>query len=200
VRKAERKAGRERRPEPEEAAHFAPVEEEHPSKEPVRLKKLTARRTSNGFQPEETVLPSIPEEKRISMKQEPDPEPVDRLAPRIIRPEAGIVPLGSLGENEKKRGIEDGIGHKNVEPNTGIKPSVPSASSGMIRVQPRVKSYFEPKRNEMSEKVEKPETVAPVQVTIGRIEIRATTASAPRQRIRADPPVMSLEDYLKIKR
>lgn len=198
VRKAERKAGRERRPEPEEAAPFVPVEEEHPSKEPVRLKKLTARRTSNGFQPEETVLPSIPEEKRVSMKQEPDPEPVDRRAPRIIRPEAENVPLGSIGEN-KKKGIEDGIGRKNVEPNIGIKPSVPSASSGMIRVQPRVKSYYEPKRWKMEE-VEKPEAMASVQVTIGRIEIRATTASAPRQRIRADPPVMSLEDYLKIKR
>ena len=66
-------------------------------------------------------------------------------------------------------------------------------------MQPRVKSYYEPKRWKM-EKVEKPEAMAPVQVTIGRIEIRATTASAPRQRIRADPPVMSLEDYLKIKR
>lgn len=197
VRKAERKAGRERRHEPEKAAPFALVEEEHPSEEPVHLKMLNVRRKLDGLQPEETVLPSIPEEKRLLMK--PDPEPVDRPAPRIIRPEAEIVPLGSIRENEN-RGIEDGFGHKNVEPNIGIKSSVPSASSGIIRVQPRVKSYFETKRNEISEKVEKPEAVAPIQVTIGRIEIRATTTSATRQRIRADPPVMSLEDYLKIKR
>ena len=60
-------------------------------------------------------------------------------------------------------------------------------------------SYFRPKRNEISDKVAKPETSAPVQVTIGRIEIRATPETAKPQRKRADPPVMSLEDYLKNK-
>jgi hypothetical protein len=66
--------------------------------------------------------------------------------------------------------------------------------------RPAVMSYFGTKQNEILGKLLKPETTASVQVTIGRIEIKATPEAATSQRKRAEPPVMSLEDYLKIKR
>jgi hypothetical protein len=61
-----------------------------------------------------------------------------------------------------------------------------------VSVQPRVPTYGEP--------VE-PTSAAPppiIQVTIGRIDVRATPApAAPAQRQRATPPVMGLDDYLR---
>ena len=177
VQKVIEKIGLEYQISPEEPSPFAPIEEK--------------------------IIPlSIPEGKHVSPKQKTDLilKAVDRSAYKIGQRKEEVMPHVSIDKNEQKSGTEHGIRQKSRELIAGTKPSKPSVSPGMVAAQPHVKSYFRSEGNEILDKVAKPETSAPVQVTIGRIEIRATPATATPQRKRADHPVMSLEDYLNIKR
>ncbi len=205
VQKVLEKNGLENRPPMEGPAPFAPTEEEQISRELSYGGKSTERITSDGRRSDKIVLFPSKEEKPVFPEQKPnlDLKSLDRLASRIVQREEEIMPIASIEVNEKKSG-ESGakrdIRHKVVEPIAGIKPLMPSISPVMAASQPNAKSYFGPKRNEISEKVAKPETSASVQVTIGRIEIRAAPATTTPQRKRTEPPVMSLKDYLKNKR
>jgi len=78
-----------------------------------------------------------------------------------------------------------------AEPPAGLIARLPAA----ITVQPRVSAYGEPAAPPSAEPVS-PTPI--IQVTIGRIDVRATPApAAPAQRQRATPPVMGLDDYLR---
>ncbi len=177
VQKAIEKIGLEYQISPEEPSPFAPIEEK-------------------------TIPLSIPEGKHVSPEQKTDLilKVVDRSASKIGQRKEEVMPHVSIEKNEQKSGTEHGIRQKTGELIAGTKPSKPLVSPGMVAAQPYVKSYFRSEGNGILDMVAKPETSASVQVTIGRIEIRATPATATPQRKRADHPVMSLEDYLKIKR
>lgn len=114
-------------------------------------------------------------------------------------PEEEIVPSAIVEEDNNGILREYGIGHKSGE-TIMIDPLKTLVSSGMMGAWPHVKSYFGPQENEASHDMAKPKTDPPVIVTIGRIEIRATSGVAAPQRKRTVPPAMSLEDYLKNKR
>jgi hypothetical protein len=196
VEKVIEKARSEHQPSLDGPMPFTPVEEKQIPREPSYEQEPIERRTSESRRPEKFVPHAFVEEELVSMKQKPNREALDRPASENTRPEEGIVPF-ALVEGNKKRSV---IRHKTGELIVSIKPLTQSISPGMVVAQPYVKSYFRPKRDEILDKVAKPETTATVQVTIGRIEVRATQAAAIPQRKRAEPPVMSLEDYLKIKR
>lgn len=180
----------------------APTREEQIFREPGHKMKSARRRTSERPRPDGNVSLLSQEEKPVSPEQESNLslKSVDRLASGIEPREEEIIPAALIEVNEKKSGAKHDIRHKIIEPIASIKPLMPSISPVMVAAVSNSKSYFGPKRNEISEKVAKPETSASVQVTIGRIEIRAMPATATPQRKRTEPPVMSLEDYLKNKR
>ena len=71
-------------------------------------------------------------------------------------------------------------------------------SSGFapIIAQPRVTPYAKPAAPALTEPQAMPQPVPTIQVTIGRIEVRATPPPAPPQNRRPAPAVMSLDEYL----
>jgi hypothetical protein len=79
--------------------------------------------------------------------------------------------------------------------------TIPSTSATVV-VQPQVMPYVEPKASAPTQVTATPEPMPTIQVTIGRIEVRATPPPTPpsqRQREtlpRSAPPVMSLDEYL----
>jgi hypothetical protein len=194
VQKVTGNIGLENRSSREEPSPSATSEEEQTSRKLSYERKSTSR-TSEGTRPEEIVPISDPEQKQnLSLKA------VDLPVIRIMQREEEIVPMASIEDIEKKRGIVGGVRHETVVPIARIKPLSQPVSPGMVAAQPYVKSYFKKERNKILDRAAKPEQAAPVQVTIGRIEIRATPTTAIPQRKHAEPSVMSLEDYLKIKR
>jgi hypothetical protein len=177
-----------------------PVEREQISRELSRHKKAVRGRSE--IRQHDEMTPFTPAEKGENFpKQKTDLKlkPADPSASRIKQQEGGAVHIASIRENGEEEGAKyDRL--KAVEPIAGIRQSMPSISPAMVAAQARVKRYSGTKCNETTEKAAKPETEASVQVTIGRIEIRASPVAATPQRKRTEPQVMSLEDYLKIKR
>ena len=75
-----------------------------------------------------------------------------------------------------------------------VRPSRPA----MAILQPQVTLYYEPPASAPPEAPARPEPAPTIQVTIGRIEVRATPPPAPPpQRQRSASPVMSLDEYLR---
>jgi len=72
----------------------------------------------------------------------------------------------------------------------------PSRIARTIIAQPRMTPYVKPAVPASSEPLEALQPAPTIQVTIGRIEVRATPPSAPLQNRRPAPPVMSLGEYL----
>lgn len=107
-----------------------------------------------------------------------------------------------LSANEKERGSSPGqsskheISEKVASPQSLKKRAPP----GIVVVRPSVKSHMGAESNARGERMAKAEIKPDVQVTIGRIEVRATPATATQQRKRDYPSEMSLDEYLKIKR
>ncbi len=194
VQKVTGNIGPEYRSSPEEPSPSAHFEEEQTSRK-LSYERKSTRRTSEGPRPEKIVPISVPEQNQnLSLKV------VSLPVSRIMQREEEIVPMASIEDIEKKRGATGGIRHETVVPIARIKPLTQPVSPGMVAAQPYVKSYFKQELNKILDMAAKPELAAPVQVTIGRIEIRATPTTAIPQRKHAEPSVMSLGDYLKIKR
>ncbi|MDD1759648.1 MAG: hypothetical protein LUQ44_03490 [Methanothrix sp.] len=183
-----------------EIAPFAAAIKEDSYNEPVNLRER-AGKGSDVLPPGEKAS-RIQEEEQISLMPEPEKslKKGGILLSRIISREIEFMPLQPIEVDDTEKRMEVRIGWDSSEPAASIEPSVPPASPVLTRVRPRLKSYFEPKREEMPENTAIREVTQPVQVTIGRIEVKATNESAKPQRVRASPPVMSLDDYLKIKR
>lgn len=75
-------------------------------------------------------------------------------------------------------------------------PAVRPVSAGGVIAQPQVVSA--PRREPAQPDPVRPEPAPVIQVTIGRIEVRATPpATRPARSARTTPPVMSLEEYLR---
>ncbi len=196
--------GREAKPEGQstkkEAPPIASIKKGASYNEPVDVKVLASK--GSDILPPEEKAPRTQEEERIPLMPEP-PKSLKKagvLASRIIRREIEIIPLKSIEVDETEKGMEGRIDWDSSEPVASFEPSMPPASPVLTMARPRVKSYFESKMKEMPERAVMQEEAAPVLVTIGRIEVKATNESAKPQRVRASPPVMSLDDYLEIKR
>ena len=73
-----------------------------------------------------------------------------------------------------------------------------SARPAMVVVQPQVTRYLRQTTPAPAEAAARPEPTSTIQVTIGRIEVRATPPPAkPPSEKRSAPPVMSLDEYLR---
>ncbi len=75
-------------------------------------------------------------------------------------------------------------------------PPPAQASPATIVAAPEVIPYLEPVAPPRSQ-TPAPEAGPSVQVTIGRVEVRATPAPAAPKKTRSRPPVMSLDEYLR---
>jgi hypothetical protein len=64
-----------------------------------------------------------------------------------------------------------------------------------VVARPQVRPYPEPELSSAAEPAAKPEPT--IQVTIGRIEVRATSAASPPRKQMPTAPMLSLEDYLR---
>jgi hypothetical protein len=68
---------------------------------------------------------------------------------------------------------------------------------GPLTAQPSVRSYLKPITSAAAiEQAAEPQSPPTIQVTIGRVEVRATSQPAPAAKQKAAPPVMSLDQYL----
>lgn len=76
-----------------------------------------------------------------------------------------------------------------------VEPTLTRAAH-TVMVQPHVASYVNPAVPASIEPLDAPQPAPTIQVTIGRIEVRATPPSALPQSKRLTPPVMSLDEYL----
>jgi hypothetical protein len=130
----------------------------------------------------------------------------DALAPHRARvpceSDAGAV-APSIGKLESVRPeIEDRRGAlelRSSELSGGERVTAPdpvTAISARVVAQPRVGLYAEPAAPRRPRPAIQPEPT--IQVTIGRVEVRATQSAAPaRPRERHTPSAMSLEEYLR---
>jgi hypothetical protein len=85
------------------------------------------------------------------------------------------------------------IAHSESPPVQPTRPSAPATTA----VEPRVTPYVKPSARARAEPAATPKPAPTIQVTIGRIEVRATPPPAPPQKQRSAPPVMSLDEYLR---
>ena len=117
----------------------------------------------------------------ISSKSQPSP--LDPIVQRIVteRVVSSVEPSAKV------------TSHREASP---IKTTLPATSAKVV-VQPQVKPHVEPKAPVPVQEQAMPEAIPTIQVTIGRIEVRATpppTPVSPRQRPALS--VMSLDEYL----
>ncbi len=144
--------------------------------------------------------------------QQPEPDQAT-LTPTPASEEMGATPPRTTPEGESQRALKPLIQHivterisSPAEPPRTAHP-LPELSPvrqtyppipGTIVARPETRSYIEakpPAHFEMPARREPPPTI---QVTIGRIEVRATPPAAPSPRTqRPKPPVMSLDEYLR---
>lgn len=81
-------------------------------------------------------------------------------------------------------------------PELSSRTTTRSSPLAPIIAQPRVTAYSKPAASAPPQPAAAPQPAPTVHVTIGRIEVRATSPSVPPQGRRAAPPVMSLDEYL----
>ncbi|MDR3415529.1 MAG: hypothetical protein P4L83_05010 [Nevskia sp.] len=124
--------------------------------------------------------PAPPPEARRAPQSEPPVEPQHKVMPRTERP----APMATLPAQES-----DDPFAPMASPQRSPAAVTPPAPPVLPRVEPRPQPPQAP--------VQRRAAAEPaIQVTIGRIEVRATSAPAERRKT-AGTPVMSLEDYLR---
>jgi hypothetical protein len=196
-----------------------------PASSPIVIEPLALRReaqpagTGNGTSA--TVPRRSPaQEDRPPLEPVPQPIMIERIALRQDPRAAGIgagteaALLRSTGQQEPRPPRPVAIQLSDVEgvtpptepsltdtAHSGLPPTqgVSSPIVATIVARPQVVPYVKPTTPPtMSEPTAAPELAPTIQVTIGRIEVRATPPPAPSpQRQRVAPPVMSLDEYLR---
>jgi hypothetical protein len=121
------------------------------------------------------------------------------LAPRMLlaryQDKAGEAetmgaPRSSPAEGERHTALEPAMTRPEPRPADGVFP----AAAAPITALPRVKPYLGPTPPAPAQAAAQLEPT--IQVTIGRIEVRATPPAQPPKQ-RSEPPVMSLDEYLR---
>ncbi len=156
-----------------------------------------------------TILPpTAPERLSRSVPQQPDSER-SVLSPVVPSETTETEPSNYILQSKSQPPLLEPIVQQivtervvsPVQPSVKVKAhsepiSVPSTSATVV-VQPQIKPHVERKALAPVQEQTTPEPIPTIQVTIGRIEIRATPPPiAPSQQQRPTPSVMSLDQYL----
>jgi hypothetical protein len=102
-----------------------------------------------------------------------------------------MLPAGSAESQSVEQPTSSYPGNFNME-RLALQPSMSLRASQILR--PLDARRFESARSAPTERP--PETKSSIQVTIGRVEVRAALTGETSRKERAAPPVMSLEEYL----
>jgi hypothetical protein len=121
----------------------------------------------------EATLKSVP---RPAMT---DPHALDRGEPAVPAFRVHSISMPALAD---------------VEPAATFSDRARATTSVGIVVRPTVRPRLDPIRPTVEGA---PPSVPTIQVTIGRVELRATSPATPARTPRSGPHVMSLDDYLK---
>lgn len=100
------------------------------------------------------------------------------------------MPRSGPAEGERHTALEPAITRPEPRPAEGSLP----AAAAAVTARPRVRPYLEPMPPAPAPAAAQLEPT--IQVTIGRIEVRATPPAQPPKQ-RSEPPVMSLDEYLR---
>jgi len=118
------------------------------------------------------------------------PSPVESIGARTV----ATTPAG-LAERENRAALEPAISRPKPSPDETTRPIAPAP----VVVQPHVTPAprVEPAAPAPAEPMATHKPAPTIQVTIGRIEVRATPPPVPPPKQRSTPLVMSLDDYLR---
>ncbi len=135
-------------------------------------------------------------------KQQPALEPLIReiVVERMISPEVSPAGDATRVRTEGQPSLKTAEG----ENQTVIEQAIPrpelypvAETRARVVAQPHVTRYVEPAGPVPTQPVARPEPTPTIQVTIGRVEVRATPPPVPpSKKERPKPPVMSLDEYL----
>jgi len=116
---------------------------------------------------------------------------IERLLATLLAPQTGAERARTAGRRDA--GPREGHGTAEIEEASQHQPA-PVVARPQVTHVPRA----EPAAPPATKEAPAPEAAPTIQVTIGRVEVRATPPPAPApQRPRAKPPVMSLDEYLR---
>ncbi|MGH7495330.1 MAG: hypothetical protein ACREOO_23465 [bacterium] len=113
----------------------------------------------------------------------------ESVTPRTAMAQDEAASLRSSGEEPRPR--------KFLRSATPADQRLVQSIPARIVVQPHIASYVEQAMPASPQSLETPKPAPTIQVTIGRIEVRATPPVTQPQRQRSAPQVMSLDEYLR---
>lgn len=164
--------------------------------------------------PTSVAVPEPSAGKLSGTEARPWPGHVRPMAPPGIVPgDTGAAPPLSALERQWEPSLEPAVNHgvpgesaqpaeprlpatPHLEP-SGLEPTRRSTPAAVV-VRPHVAPHVEPKAPSAAGALATPKSAPSIQVTIGRIEVKATSPQAPSPHtIRSAPPAMSLDDYLR---
>jgi len=152
---------------------------------------------------------SEPEPRRVPAPTQPSPVAQRNLEPRVVE---HVSPLEVESEARRQRPPEvESEARVQTQPVSRIEPLAEQpdhASRTRVAVEPQVTRHFAPRLNEPAAgepeqaKAQGAESEHTIQVTIGRIEVRAVAAADTQpkgsaQQRRQNQSLMSLDDYLR---
>lgn len=141
-----------------------------------------------------TKRPPLPATAEPFIRERPqEAEPIRPGVPEIPAATTITVQPPGAAEEGRQPAIEPAIARAGPSPWQTPRPSEPAT----VVVRPYVTPYVEPEVPAVPGPAETPKPEPAIQVTIGRVEVRAMPAPAPPpQRRRPAAPMMSLEEYL----
>jgi hypothetical protein len=135
-------------------------------------------------------------------KQQPTLQPLfqEIVVERMVSPVASPPTDASSVKSESALSLSTAERESQTAPEQDIRGPEPSPvleTPARVVVQPHVTPYVEPAGPIPTGPVPRPEPTPTIQVTIGRVEVRAMPPPATGSKIeRPKPPVMSLDEYL----
>jgi hypothetical protein len=123
-------------------------------------------------------------------------QPATIVSPRMT-PALARVPLSTIEPSSREEQSEQGEGAPRVNEETSthisISPRVTRTAAIEMRPARSERSVIEPRAaGEPNE--------PRIHVSIGRIEVRATTSAAPTRTVKREAPILGLDDYLRQRR
>lgn len=135
-------------------------------------------------------------------EQQPTLQPLiqEIVVERMVSPAASSPTDASSVKSESALSLSTAEKESQTAPEQDIRgpePSPVAETSARVVAQPHVTQYVEPAGPVPTGPVPRPEPAPTIQVTIGRVEVRATTPTPQSsKKERPKPPVMSLDEYL----
>lgn len=186
------------------SAHERPLERERSRKEAVEHSLTIVEGLEQTASVEAHPPRATPRSARVEIAEDrPKPVTERQRAPRTSAEAYGESPLPTRGRHEGSQipiraaeGAESGV---RATPQVVAEPlPTPARREGIVaplsaRLRPTEPRYLD--RPHEPRDVDTPETT--VEVTIGRVEIRAVPQAGPAQRTRSASAVMTLDQYLK---